>query len=174
MQGPWPSPSNRLSRAGQWCSWLVCSSPGPRYSEEERKRRQRQNCLWQKSGCIWWGEQGSEKMEDRPSSQARLDHLSPKAPTLALAGAGSRNAYSVDLSMCAPQGCHTIRSYLHSAAVSAGKPLGPWTPLGPHTVLSCLAVSCISRMNIPLCHQHSGQHACLGAVTSCRPTEQKS
>ena len=81
MQGPWPQPSSRLSRAGQWCSRLVCSPPGPGNSDE-RKRRQRQNCLWQKSGYSWWGEWGSEKMEDQPSSQARLDHLSPEAPIL--------------------------------------------------------------------------------------------
>ena len=173
MQGPWSQPSSRLSRAGQWCSRLVCSPPGPGNSDE-RKQRQRQNCLWQKSRYSWWGEWGSEKMEDQPSSQARLDHLSPEAPILALTGAGSRNAYGVDLSMCAPQGCHSIRSYLHSAAGSTGRPAGPWTSLGPHTVLSYLTVSCISRMNIPLCHQHTGQRACLGTVTLWRPTEQKS
>lgn len=90
---------------------------------------------------------------------------------VALAGAGSRNAYGVDSSMRAM--CLSIRSYLHSAAGSAGKPLGPWTPLGPYTVPSCLAVSCISQRNIPLCHQRTAQRACLGAVTSWRPTEQK-
>ena len=113
-------------------------------------------------------------MEDWPCSQAVLDDLSPEAPMLVLAGAVSLNAYSVDLSMFAPQGRRGIRSCLHSAAGSAGKPLGPRAPLGLHTVLSCLAFSCISWMNVLLYHRHGCQQACLGSATSCRPTEQKS